>query len=66
MHQGHASGAAVQTHVTEGQDDWHLGTRSRLGREEPGDADPVKDFGLNPKINRKPLKNFKHLIESDL
>lgn len=63
-----ASGACVmcskcRKHVTEGQDEWRLWTRSR---EEPDDADPVKDFGLNPKINQKPLKKFKHLIESDL
>lgn len=37
--------------------------RSGLGKEEPDDAF-LKEFGLNPKINQKPLKNFRHLIES--
>lgn len=37
--------------------------RSELGKEEPDDAD-LEEFGLNPKIDQKPLKNFKHLIES--
>ena len=43
-----------------------LWKRNRLRREEPNDADLVKDFGLNAKINQKPLKNFKNLMELDL
>lgn len=43
-----------------------LWRRNGLGREEPNDRDIVKYFGLTPKINQKPLKNFKHLIESYL
>lgn len=43
-----------------------LWRRNGLGREEPNDTDTVKYFGLTPKINQKPFKNFKHLIESYL
>lgn len=37
-----------------------LRRRNELGKEEPDDADLVKDFGLTSKINEKPLKNFQH------
>lgn len=37
--------------------------RRELNKEEPDEAD-LKEFGLNPKINQKPLKNFRHLVES--
>ena len=32
-------------------------------QEELDNAHLIKDFGLNPKINQKPLKNFKHVFD---